>query len=139
VATLSERIEKHLRLEGDREQGARETELELKPMERTGAVQLSFAQQRLWFIQQLEPESAAYNIAGALRLRGALQVAVLERAFNEVVRRHEALRTGFENDNGRPRQVISPGLSLRIPLLDVSELPEDIRESEVRRVAAAEA
>jgi amino acid adenylation domain-containing protein len=137
VATLSERIEKHLKQEEGRE--ARETEPELRPREGSGAVPLSFAQQRLWFMQQLEPGSAAYNIAGALRLWGALQVAVLERAFNEVIRRHEALRTGFENDNGHPRQLISASLSLRIPLLDLSELPENIRASEVRRVAVAEA
>src|SRR6185503_18257067 len=68
---------------------------------------LSFAQERLWFIDQLQPESAAYNIPGGVQLTGALQVAVLEQSLNEMVRRHEALRTSFVERDGQPVQQIA--------------------------------
>src|SRR6185503_4846945 len=68
---------------------------------------LSFAQERLWFIDQLEPESAAYNIPGGVQLTGALQISVLEQSLNEIVRRHEALRTSFVGAAGQPGQRIT--------------------------------
>src|SRR5205823_1058913 len=69
-----------------------------------GELALSYAQQRLWFIDQLEPGSAAYNIPSAVRLRGRLDEAALERSLNEIVRRHEVLRTSFPSRDGEPRQ-----------------------------------
>ncbi|HEY7077142.1 MAG TPA: condensation domain-containing protein, partial [Solirubrobacteraceae bacterium] len=77
-----------------------------------GPVPASFAQRRLWFLEQLEPGSTAYTIAGALPLRGPLHVAALERALNEVVRRHESLRTTFTAPAGEPLQVVAPELEL---------------------------
>ncbi|HEU4558250.1 MAG TPA: AMP-binding protein, partial [Longimicrobium sp.] len=78
------------------------------PAERTGALPLSFAQERLWFIDRLEPGSAVYNIPVAWRLGGALDEAALERALGEIIRRHESLRTTFMEVDGSPVQVVAP-------------------------------
>ncbi|HEY2737543.1 MAG TPA: condensation domain-containing protein, partial [Thermoanaerobaculia bacterium] len=99
---------------------------------------LSFAQQRLWFIDQLEPGSALYNVPIALRASGELSVGVLARTLAEVVRRHEALRTVFSGASGGARQVILPPARLTVPLVDLSGLPPELREPEaVAAVAAA--
>ena len=103
---------------------------------------LSFAQERLWVIDQLEPGSAAYTISAGLRLRGALDVDALSRAFDEIVRRHEALRTNFVVVDGAPVQVVAP--SLIIPLLTIIPIPyaeDDSAEddSALRAFAAEEA
>ncbi|MCP4662121.1 MAG: amino acid adenylation domain-containing protein, partial [bacterium] len=103
-----------------------------------GAVPLSFAQQRLWFLDQFEPASPLYNIPLTMRLNGAISAPVLERVLNEVVRRHEVLRTTFEAVGGRPRQVIAPELHLQVPVVDLEALPATVREGEARRLAAAE-
>ncbi|MCP4663911.1 MAG: non-ribosomal peptide synthetase, partial [bacterium] len=103
------------------------------------AVSLSFAQQRLWFLDQLEPESSVYNIPYAERLGGALEAAVLERVFAEMVRRHEVLRTTFAAAAGQPRQVIAAELDLSLPMVDLGPLPAGEREMEARRLATAEA
>ncbi|HEY0726764.1 MAG TPA: condensation domain-containing protein, partial [Pyrinomonadaceae bacterium] len=98
---------------------------------------LSFAQERLWFLDQLEPGSAAYNMPGAVWLEGDLDVGALERSLNEIVRRHDVLRTTFRAELGRPVQVIPPSLSLSIPLIDLSQSSDD--EAEARRLAREEA
>ena len=98
------------------------------PVARGGAVPLSFAQQRLWFLDQLEPGSFAYNIAGGLRLTGALDVPALERALTEIVRRHESLRTTFTTVEGEPVAVIAPPSPFDLPVDDLSGLPEAERE-----------
>jgi amino acid adenylation domain-containing protein len=100
---------------------------------------LSFAQERLWFLDQLEPGSAAYNIPAALRLAGQLDVEILRRSFNEVVRRHESLRTSFASDGERPVQIVAPELELSVPVIDLGELPEELREAEAVRLATEEA
>src|SRR5512132_1327290 len=97
---------------------------------------LSFAQERLWFIDQLEPNSAAYNVPLALRLRGELDVRALERTFIEIVDRHHVLRTTFTSVNGRPMQVVGETPELFLPLTDLSDTPES--EAEVSRIVAAE-
>jgi len=99
---------------------------------------LSFGQQRLWFIDQLEPGNPAYNISFAIRLEGSLKVTLLERSLNEIVRRHEILRTTFSIVNGQPVQIIAPSLRLILSVVDYQELPELERESEVQRVATQE-
>jgi len=91
------------------------------------AFPLSFAQQRLWFIEQVEPGNAAYHIATAIRLEGALQVALLEQSFAHLLRRHESLRTTFHLQQGQPVQVIHPAAPFYIPLVDLRSLPEDER------------
>ncbi|MCP4662641.1 MAG: AMP-binding protein, partial [bacterium] len=103
------------------------------------AVPLSFAQQRLWFLDQFEPASPLYNLPHALRLDGAVSPAVLARVFAELVRRHEVLRTTFAMEEGRPRQVIAAQLRLPLPLVDLTRLPEPERDAEARRLATAEA
>ena len=105
VAGLSWRVEDEL-------QGGAKAAPPLVPVPRTGVLPLSFAQQRLWFIDRLEPGSAAYNIPVALRLEGSLRVAALEAAFTELVRRHEALRTRFVEEGGEALQVIDPARPL---------------------------
>ncbi|HEU4561408.1 MAG TPA: non-ribosomal peptide synthase/polyketide synthase [Longimicrobium sp.] len=109
------------------------------PAERTGALPLSFAQERLWFIDRLEPGSATYNIPMARRLGGALNQAALERALGEIVRRHEALRTVFREVDGSPVQVIASFDGFVLPVEDLSELSEPDREAAVRRRAGEEA
>ena len=80
---------------------------------------LSFAQQRLWFLHQLEPDNIAYNIAIAWRFTGNLDIAVLESCLNIIVQRHEILRTAFVAVNGQPSQFIVPELSLKLPIREI--------------------
>ncbi|HEY0014798.1 MAG TPA: amino acid adenylation domain-containing protein, partial [Longimicrobium sp.] len=111
----------------------------LVPVERTEALPLSFAQERLWFIGRLEPRSAVYNIPVAWRLGGALDEAALEHALGEIVRRHEALRTVFVEVDGSPVQVIARFGGFALPVEDLSGLSEGDREAAVRRRAGEEA
>ncbi|MBA3354605.1 MAG: non-ribosomal peptide synthetase, partial [Pyrinomonadaceae bacterium] len=99
---------------------------------------VSFAQQRLWFLDQLEPESSFYNIPAAVRLTGPLNMAALKGSLNEIVRRHESLRTAFEIMNGEPAQVVVPTLDLALPMIDLGELPESRREAELRHLVIEE-
>ncbi|MDB4951685.1 MAG: tycC3 [Gemmatimonadetes bacterium] len=104
------------------------------PFDGEGGAPLSFAQERLWFLDRMEPGRSTYNIPFALRLRGALDADALERALGEIVRRHHALRTVFREGGGAPVQVVLPA-EFRQPVEDVSTLPADEREAEiVRRV-----
>src|SRR5437868_6983802 len=100
---------------------------------------LSFAQQRLWFLEQWEPESPLYNLPLALRLRGALEVAVLEQSLTEILRRHEALRTSFAMKEGQAVQVIAPVGRLPLLVTDLSALPPGQCEAQARRIASQEA
>ncbi|HEX2516297.1 MAG TPA: amino acid adenylation domain-containing protein, partial [Chloroflexota bacterium] len=100
---------------------------------------LSFAQQRLWFLDQLEPGSGAYNLPAAVRLEGPLDVDVLARALDALVARHEALRTTFAAAEGRPEQVVAPALAVPLPVADLSALAPDAREAAVISRARAEA
>jgi len=114
----------------------------LPPIERIsrdGHLPLSFAQERLWFLDRLQPESAFYNIPVALRLSGALDSAALERALGEIVRRHEALRTTFRDHEDAPVQVIRPFEGFALPVEDLSALAEMERDADVRRRASAAA
>jgi len=86
----------------------------------------SFAQQRLWFLDQLQPGDPAYNIPVALHIAGALNASVLENCLNEVIVRHESLRTTFTSEDGQPQQVIYPELSLKLPVIDVSPDPSSV-------------
>ncbi|HST57317.1 MAG TPA: condensation domain-containing protein, partial [Longimicrobium sp.] len=111
----------------------------IRPREGGGPAPLSFAQERLWFIDRLEPGSIAYNMAWPLRLRGTPDVGALERALGEIVRRHEALRTVFREVDGSPVQVIAPFGGFALPVEDLSGLSGEDREAAVRQRAGEEA
>ncbi|HEX5883311.1 MAG TPA: condensation domain-containing protein, partial [Pyrinomonadaceae bacterium] len=95
---------------------------------------LSFAQERLWFLYQLEPESTAYNVCLPLRMTGRLNVAALSQSLNEAVRRHESLRTTFLEVDGKPVQHVSPVRSFDLPLVDLTKLSDSTRQDVVRRL-----
>lgn len=99
---------------------------------------LSFSQQRLWFLDQLDPENTAYNIPAAVRLQGALNLPALERSFHEIVRRHEVLRTTFPSFDGRPLQLIEPAFELPVKMIDLRGSPFEAREAEATRLALEE-
>ncbi|MEW5930922.1 MAG: amino acid adenylation domain-containing protein, partial [Gemmatimonadota bacterium] len=110
------------------------------PVPRTGPLPLSFAQQRLWFIDRLEPGSPAYNMPFPLRLRGPLDAAALRAALDALVARHETLRTTFaEREAGRPVQVVHPPAPVELAGTDLRELPEAEREPAAERLAADDA
>jgi amino acid adenylation domain-containing protein len=107
---------------------------------RDEAALLSFAQQRLWFLDRLEPGSALYNLPVVLRLAGPLDAAALEHALNEVFRRHEALRTTFTEGRGdEPRQIVAPFQPAGLPRIDLSGLPAAAAHAEAEGLAAREA
>ncbi|MEM7586881.1 MAG: amino acid adenylation domain-containing protein, partial [Acidobacteriota bacterium] len=96
----------------------------LEPAARNRPLPLSFAQERLWFLDQLIPELSAYNVPGLVRMRGPLKVRLLERTFGEIVRRHEILRTTYQpGENGQPVQVVQPAGPFVIPLVDLTGQP----------------
>ena len=101
----------------------------IAPIERNQMIPLSFAQQRLWFLDQLQPGNAAYNIPATVRLEGNLDRAALERSLNEIVRRHEALRTTFKLVGEQAVQEIAPQLSLSLPLVNLQHLPPDEQQA----------
>ncbi|MBD2103127.1 amino acid adenylation domain-containing protein [Leptolyngbya sp. FACHB-261] len=98
----------------------------------------SFAQQRLWFLDQLVPNHPFYNVPAAIRLVGTLNQRALKQTFNEIVRRHEVLRTTFVPVKGQLMQVIAPSLSLPLPVIDLRRLPRAEREVEAQHLATQE-
>ncbi|WP_163871153.1 condensation domain-containing protein, partial [Myxococcus eversor] len=111
----------------------------VRAVPRTGVLPLSFAQQRLWLIDQLQPNSPAYNIPTALRVEGALDVAALESSLRALIQRHESLRTTFSLHDEEPIQVIHPDADFSLPVVDLSALPTEQRETQARRLATEEA
>ena len=111
----------------------------VRPVPRGGPLSLSFAQERLWFLHQLEPESSAYNIPSALLLNERLEVGILVASLQEIVRRHESLRTVFGDEQGEPVQVILDTVALSLPVIDLNGIPAALRDREVRRLANEEA
>jgi amino acid adenylation domain-containing protein len=108
------------------------------PVGRDQDLPLSFAQQRLWFLDQLDLGKSSYNIPGVMRLQGSLNVAALEYIFQEIIRRHESLRMAFTMGNDGPVQVISPEVSFTIPAIDISNMSPADQESEIARLAQSE-
>ncbi|PYT09809.1 MAG: hypothetical protein DMF60_01790 [Acidobacteria bacterium] len=103
-----------------------------------GRPSLSFAQRRMWFLNQLEPDSPFYNTFAVIRLDGRVDLAVLQQSLNTVVDRHEILRTTFPTENGEPFQQVAPFANLDLPVIDLSSLPETQQELEQRRVSTEE-
>ncbi|HEY9845480.1 MAG TPA: condensation domain-containing protein, partial [Candidatus Caenarcaniphilales bacterium] len=95
---------------------------------------VSYAQQRLWFLDQLVPDASLYNVPTVIRLRGVLNLVALEQSFKAIVCRHEALRTTFDTLQGQPIQVISPSLHVSIPLINIQELPESTRQAKAQQL-----
>ena len=100
---------------------------------------LSYSQRRLWFLQRLEPGSSAYNVPGALHLRGPLAPAALDAALGEIARRHESLRTVFRDSSPEPLQIVLPPATAPLPRIDLAALPEGRREAEAFRLLGEEA
>jgi len=111
----------------------------IMPVSRDMNLPLSFAQQRMWFLNQIEGENAAYHLAGTIKITGALQVDVLEQSFREIIQRHEALRTTLKNLDGQPIQVISPTVTFTLPPIDLRGIPKAEREAEAQRLVIEEA
>ncbi len=118
--------------------GAGGSAQEIRPREGGGPAPLSFAQQRLWFIDRMEPGSPAYNIPHVLRLRGELDARTLRRALTETVRRQESLRTVFALAGDEPVQTILPAGPARLPVVDLRALPEAERAAAARALLDAE-
>ncbi|MEG4595033.1 amino acid adenylation domain-containing protein [Microcoleus sp. F8_C2] len=113
--------------------------LPLLPIPRLESIPLSFAQTRLWFLDRLQPDIAFYNIPLALRLFGQLNIAALQSSINEIIWRHEALRTNFAIVGDQPVQVIASSLSFQLPVVNLLHLSESQREIEAKRLATVEA
>jgi amino acid adenylation domain-containing protein len=125
LAGLATRIEALLPEEEEEEREEAAPDLRpLRPVPREGPLPLSFGQERLWFLDQLAPGSPLYNVPASLRLRGRLDVPALARTFQEIVRRHEALRTAFRVRDGAPAQVVAAAgeAALAVPLVDLRGL-----------------
>ncbi|WP_445252044.1 MULTISPECIES: amino acid adenylation domain-containing protein [unclassified Microcoleus] len=133
IAELAKRVENLLK------NGHSQEALPLLPIPRSESIPLSFAQARLWFLDQLQPNSAFYNIPLALRLSGQLNIAALQSSINEIIRRHEALRTNFTIVEGQPVQIIASTLNLKLLVVDLLHLRESEREIEAQRLATVEA
>jgi hypothetical protein len=133
IAQLAATIETTLR---------KQHSLEIPPIQkinRDQSLPLSFGQYRLWFLNQLEPNSAIYNIPTAVKLTGSLNVAVLEQSFREVVRRHEVLQTRFISIAGEPQLVSDDNANLTLTVVNLEELSGDRQAAEVQCLATHEA
>ena len=129
-------------VEAARQQGAREESSALPRIvkaERGSTLPLSLEQQRLWLIHQMDPGSGVYNVVRALRLRGHLNLQVLERAINEIVRRHESQRTTFRPADGAGEQVVGPARALSLPVAALSGSTIEEREAVARERIREEA
>ena len=111
----------------------------LSPIARNGKLPLSPAQERLWLLNQLASNSAFYNIPAAVRLNGQLNIAALEDSFNEIIRRHEALRTNFIAQDGQPIQIIHSNQNLTLLVVNLLHLPTSQKLIETRRLETEEA
>ncbi|MEE8585358.1 MAG: amino acid adenylation domain-containing protein, partial [Acidobacteriota bacterium] len=126
-------------IERERQSASGRREPLLLPADRSQDLPLSFAQQRLWFLDQLEPGSSFYNIPSAVRLRGRLDIAALEAALNEIRRRHEVLRTCFPSRRGEGRQVVQEWRWEVLPLVDLCGLRPPYEQAELERLAEQQA
>src|ERR1051325_7049966 len=103
------------------------------------ALKLSFAQRRIWLLEQLHPNTSVYHIPFVYRLEGPLNVAAVERALAEIVTRHEVLRTSFILDAGEPQQVVRPAHDFQLPLVDLTNIPPDVRALELELLLSEQA
>ena len=111
----------------------------IQPVSRNQNLPLSFNQERLWYLEQLQPDTSVHNILHCLHLQGELNVAALEMSLREIIRRHEILRTTFPTVNGQPIQVICPDIDWTLPIIDLQELPLEPRKTQAQKLAAQDA
>ncbi|MDF5723198.1 MAG: amino acid adenylation domain-containing protein [Rhizonema sp. PD37] len=114
---------------------ANKTDLPLVRIERTQSFPLSFAQERMWFLNQLEPNSSFYNEILTWQFHGSLNVVALSLSLNKIIQRHSALRTNFVIVDGQPVQVIAANLTLNVAIIDLQDVPE--QEKKVQQLASA--
>lgn len=126
IAEFAQRLEKFIKLE------SKVSDLPIEKVSRKDVLPLSFAQQRLWFLQQLEPESAAYNGSNTLLIEGKLNFTALEQSINEIIKRHEVLRTSFLVEEGQPIQKIVSELKIPLNIINLEHLSTTAREAEVK-------
>ncbi|UXJ55658.1 non-ribosomal peptide synthase/polyketide synthase [Pseudomonas citronellolis] len=119
--------------------GSRDSQGAIRPVDRSQRVPLSYSQQRMWFLWQLEPDSPAYNVGGMARLRGTLDLDCFERALRALVQRHETLRTRFPSVDGVPHQQVQADSELRMQRLDFSHLDTEARQQALQQLADDEA
>jgi non-ribosomal peptide synthetase component F len=100
---------------------------------------LTYTQEGVWYLEQLQPDTATYNMSYAWRLRGPLDDTALKQSLNTIVQRHESLRTHFAMIDGQPMQVITPNLSLALPIVDLQNMAEPKREARATALVAEEA
>lgn len=110
----------------------------ISPREDADYRPLSYAQHRLWFLDQLQPGNPAYNITVSLRLKHHLDIAALNRVFAEITRRHEALRTSFASVDGEPVQVVAPPAQVNLPIINLAAVARDARDTEAKRLVNEE-
>ncbi|CAG0937717.1 nonribosomal peptide synthetase DhbF [Thermoflexales bacterium] len=139
IARLGALIEERLSEQQRREVSAKRSGGVIPRASRSGPLALSFAQQRLWFMDQLAPGTSAYHIPQAVRLIGAVNLSALEHSLNEIISRHEALRTTFESTGDEPFQRIVTELLLPLSLIDLATLTLPEREAQLRQIMSAEA
>ncbi|WP_407882900.1 amino acid adenylation domain-containing protein, partial [Scytonema sp. NUACC26] len=128
IAGLAQQIEQH----SDHKQKWQRPAIQ--PIPREGMLPVSFAQERVYFIQEVAPESSAYQAQATLRFTGQLDETVLQKCLNEIVRRHEIFRTTFPSVNGRLFQVIHPAPPISFTVIDLQTFPEPDKEAEVQRL-----
>ena len=117
----------------------KQTPAPLAQVTRNGELPLSFAQQRLWFLDQLEPDSPVYNIPHAVQLNGPLDLSALERSVNRLIQRQESLRTCFPTNDGQPTQLIRAPEPFTLTVEDLTSRRDELRGAELRRLLDEEA
>src|SRR5690242_5625917 len=139
IASLSPEKRALLQLRLRRSPASAKPESAIKARADRSSARASFAQQRLWFLEQLEPGQAAYNVPRAIRLSGRLDIQALRAMLAEVVRRHEPFRTHFVNVDGELRQIIRDDVSIPLTEVDLTSLSEAERDVEQVRLTKEEA
>jgi len=132
-------VAKHIAKLSPQEQRALLAQLLQKRANQPKYFPLSFAQERIWFLAQLEPDNPFYNLPGAVQLSGSLNLAVLEQSLKEIIRRHGALRTTFPVVEGQPMQAIAPTGDLTLTIVNLRELPKSQWDSQIQQLASEEA
>ncbi len=112
---------------------------DIKPVPRPESIPLSLNQERLWMIEQLHSEASVHNLLHVIRLKGSLNLAVLQKSLDAIVQRHESLRTSFSSSQGKPVQVIANDVSCQWSLIDCQQIPEQQWESEAIQIARTDA